>query len=235
MRLTAQQVCPLLKKAPWKMPSAVELMSQSSSTIAASFPPSSRRMRLKSLEHAAMTLLPIAVEPVKTTFLTKSLLTRTSPGLGSDLSVATTTLRTPRGSVLLRSSPIRNVVNGVCGAGFSTTAFPQANAEAVGFQPRTIGAFQGAITATTPMGLLRTTTRLVPSLEISSSNSMFSNLPAFSKQAAATITSMRVSANGLPLSFVCNAARDSMFSRSSWPHLSKILPRCTCDMRAQIS
>mmetsp|Transcript_107773 Transcript_107773/g.335086 ORF Transcript_107773/g.335086 Transcript_107773/m.335086 type:complete len:263 (+) Transcript_107773:1620-2408(+) len=231
----AQHVWPLLKKAALKTPSAVARMSQSGRMIAASLPPSSSRMRLKSLEHAAMTLLPIAVEPVKTTLRTIGCRVRISPGLGKPLSLPTTTFSTPGGNAFRSSSPIRRVVSGVCGAGFNTTVLPQASAQDVGFQPSTMGAFHGAITATTPKGLRRTTTRLVPSSEISSSPPMSRSRAAASKPAAATMISSFVSGSGLPLSFVCSVANGSMFSRSKAAHAMSLDARCACGNAAQRS
>mmetsp|Transcript_81864 Transcript_81864/g.213100 ORF Transcript_81864/g.213100 Transcript_81864/m.213100 type:complete len:272 (+) Transcript_81864:1776-2591(+) len=214
----AQHVWPLLKNAALKTPSAVLVISTSGRIIAASLPPSSSRTRLKSLAQASITLLPIVVDPVKTTLRTRGCDVKISPGLGDSVSEPTTTFSTPGGSKGLRSSPMRNVVNGVCGAGFRTTVLPQASAQDVGFQAKTIGAFQGAMTATTPSGLRRTTTRFSPSSEISSSRPTSKSLAALSNDAAATKTSMRVSEIGLPLSLVCSVAKASRFFRSTAAH-----------------
>mmetsp|Transcript_31318 Transcript_31318/g.70442 ORF Transcript_31318/g.70442 Transcript_31318/m.70442 type:complete len:218 (-) Transcript_31318:567-1220(-) len=204
--------------------------------MAASLPPSSRRMRLKSFEQAAMTFLPTAVDPVKTTLRTAGLRVRISPGLGYSWSVPTTTLRTPAGRSGRRSSPMRRVVSGVCGAGFRTTVLPHAKAVDVGFQPKTIGAFHGAITATTPRGLRRTTIRFSSSsLGIGSSCSMSNSLPDASKHAAATIISMRVSVIGRPLSLVCKVANGSKFARSNPAHAASAALLFDCGRAPQDS
>mmetsp|Transcript_31445 Transcript_31445/g.86478 ORF Transcript_31445/g.86478 Transcript_31445/m.86478 type:complete len:360 (-) Transcript_31445:28-1107(-) len=182
--------------------------------IAASFPPSSSKIRLKSFAQAAMTLLPTAVDPVNTTFRTNGCPVRNSPGNMPGPSSPTITFKTPGGNNGRSNSPIRRVVSGVCGAGFRTTVLPQAKALDVGFQPRTMGAFHGAIIATTPMGERRSTTRLKSSSDMYSSLSMSSSFPAASKFAAATRISRRVSARGLPLSFVCSVARGCRCSRN---------------------
>mmetsp|Transcript_63462 Transcript_63462/g.186172 ORF Transcript_63462/g.186172 Transcript_63462/m.186172 type:complete len:266 (+) Transcript_63462:1630-2427(+) len=193
-------------------------MSTSSRMIAASLPPSSRSMRLMFFEHAAMTMLPTVVDPVKTTLFTSGWLVIISPGFGVVVSCPTTTFRTPGGRIGPRSSPILRDVRGVSGAGFSTTVFPQARALAVGFQPRTMGAFHGAMTATTPMGERFTTMRLGARSSMTSSSLMSSTFAAFSKFAAATKISSFVSAMGRPLSLVCSVARDSMSSRRIRAH-----------------
>mmetsp|Transcript_26609 Transcript_26609/g.61142 ORF Transcript_26609/g.61142 Transcript_26609/m.61142 type:complete len:234 (-) Transcript_26609:550-1251(-) len=214
-RLMATQVWPLLKKAALNTPSAVAVMSTSSRTMAASFPPSSSRSRLKSRAQASITFLPTSVEPVNTTFRTSGCEVSTSPTFGTCVSGATTTFNTPGGNKHRKSSPILRVVRGVCGAGFKTTVLPQASAAAVGFQPSTIGAFQGAMTVTTPKGQCLTTTRFSSSPSMSLSTVLSSDWPALSKQAAATCTSIRVSLIGRPLSLVCSVANASACSRNA--------------------
>mmetsp|Transcript_24407 Transcript_24407/g.61955 ORF Transcript_24407/g.61955 Transcript_24407/m.61955 type:complete len:242 (-) Transcript_24407:76-801(-) len=132
-----------------------------------------------------------------------------------------------------RSSPMRSVVSGVSGAGFSTTVLPHARALAVGFQPRTIGAFHGAMTATTPRGERRTTMRFGAWSSMTSSSWISSSLPAFSKFAAATRISILVSAMGLPLSLVCSVARQLMSSLRTRAHSARRARRFSLGSAAQ--
>mmetsp|Transcript_91076 Transcript_91076/g.260597 ORF Transcript_91076/g.260597 Transcript_91076/m.260597 type:complete len:259 (+) Transcript_91076:1622-2398(+) len=231
--LMAQHVWPLLKNAPRKTPSTAFSISTSSRMIAASLPPSSSSIRLKSLAHAAITLVPTEAEPVNTTLRTSGCAVKTSPGLGLSSSDPTTTFSTPDGRIFRSISPIRSVVRGVCGAGFSTTVLPQASAQAVGFQPRMMGAFQGAMMATTPMGLCRITTFFSSSSEITSSWFRSSFRAALSKVAAATKSSMRVSAMGRPLSLVCSVAKASVCSRSTFAHADNFAARSAVGIAAQ--
>ena len=64
-----------------------------------------------------------------------------------------TMLMTPAGKpASIASSPRRNVVNGVCSAGFTMIVLPQASAGPSFHDANNNGKFQGIISPTTPTG-----------------------------------------------------------------------------------
>jgi len=101
--------------------------SASSSTTKADFPPSSRNTRLSVPAACAMTVRPVAVEPVKLTWSTRGSATTRAPKAGSD---ETRMFTTPAGMSV--SSTIRRprtvAHHGVSGAGLRITVLPAANA-----------------------------------------------------------------------------------------------------------
>ena len=101
--------------------------SASSSTTNADFPPSSRKTRLSVPAAWAITVRPVAVEPVKLTWSTRSSSTSRAPKAGSDDGRM---LTTPAGmsvsSAMSRPSTVAH--HGVSGAGFKMTVLPAASA-----------------------------------------------------------------------------------------------------------
>ncbi len=95
-------------------------------------------------------VLPVAVEPVKTTLFTSSCSARRAP---ASRPVPVTTLTTPSGTP---ASCINfAIIKGVSGAsseGFNTTVQPVAKAGAIFQIEAAVGAFQGIIAPTTPTG-----------------------------------------------------------------------------------
>ncbi len=98
--------------------------SASSSTIAASLPPSSRVNRLRSGAAAAATALPVGTDPVKLIFATAGWEVIQAPSSSPPL----TTLTTPGGSTPARTAPRARVDSGVNGDGLSTTVLPASSA-----------------------------------------------------------------------------------------------------------
>ena len=125
--------------------------SASSSTIVADLPPSSRNRRFIVAAPFSMIRLPTAVEPVKEIRSTFGESVSSSPTRWSD---AVTTLTTPAGMSVLSAirRPRRVALNGVSGAGFSTTVFPVASAWPSLWIVTSNGKFQGTIAPTTPTG-----------------------------------------------------------------------------------
>ena len=155
MRLVAMQIWPVLRKAAQNSCSATCSTSTSGMTMAASLPPSSSVTRLSDVAALAMTLRPVAVEPVK--------LILSMPGWlviqGPRSSPPETMFSTPSGSTPRSSSPILSVVSGVKGEGFSTRVFPASRAGATLNMARMMGKFHGAMAPTTPMGTWRVSPR----------------------------------------------------------------------------
>src|SRR5688572_19732971 len=111
--------------APATLPRASS-MSQSASTTLGDLPPSSSVTDAIVLAAAAMTLGPVAVDPVKVTCLTAGLATSGAP---TPTPVPVTTLHTRSGSpALLSSSASISAVIGVCSAGLTTAVQPAASA-----------------------------------------------------------------------------------------------------------
>src|SRR5271166_7053135 len=101
--------------------------SASSRTTKADLPPSSRKTRLRVADAAAMTLRPVAVDPVKLTWSTRGSDASCEP---KEWSAEVTTLTTPAGISV--SSAIRRprapAHHGVSGAALRTTVLPAARA-----------------------------------------------------------------------------------------------------------
>src|SRR5205085_4390736 len=92
-RLMARQAWPQLKKRPTEMALAASSRSASSSTMQGSLPPSSRTTFLRKGAAAAITFLPVGVEPVSATLRMSGWVTIALPVLWPR-----TTLTTPSGS-----------------------------------------------------------------------------------------------------------------------------------------
>ncbi len=98
--------------------------STSSSTMAASLPPSSSVRRLSVCAALAMTLRPVVVEPVKATLATSGWLVSAAAqivGVGDHVDHA-------GGKISAHSSPTFSEVSGVVGAGLTTTVLPASSA-----------------------------------------------------------------------------------------------------------
>jgi hypothetical protein len=154
----AQQICPVLEKAPEKTSGATCLGSESPRMMAGSLPPSSSVTRFMSLAQAAMIFLPVATEPVKEILRTASALTMWVPTLKPWWSAPETMLKTPGGKTSLISSATRAPVSGVYGDGLCTKVLPQVMLGAHFWIEVNIGKFQGVMPPTTPMGLRTATT-----------------------------------------------------------------------------
>ncbi len=151
----AEQIWPLLAKAPPKIPSATTAGSASSRMMAGSLPPSSRVTRFRSGAAAAATFFPVAMDPVKLIFRGTGWLVIQAPRSSPPL----TTFRTPGGRTDRRSSPVLRVDSGVNGDGFRTMVLPASRAGAIFQKARFTGKFHGVMAATTPRGRWTTSTK----------------------------------------------------------------------------
>ena len=115
------------------------------------FPPNSKVTGIIFSVAYCITILPVAVEPVKAALETLGLVTKVLPNSAPK---PFTTLITPGGS----KSPIISINTiieiGVLSAGLRTTQFPAARAGASFQTAINIGKFQGMICAITPRGSL---------------------------------------------------------------------------------
>ena len=145
----AMHTWPELNMAAAKIFGATSFGSASSSTIAASLPPSSRVRRFRVPAALAITFLPVAVEPVNATLATSGWPVRAAPRSFW----STMTLTTPGGRILAQSSPNLSVVSGVVGAGLSHHRVAGEQGRRDLDRSRIIGKFHGVIAATTPSGL----------------------------------------------------------------------------------
>lgn len=123
-------------------------MSTSSQTIAGSFPPSSRVTRYKVLEQLSITLLPVAIEPVKLTISIPAC----SVSWGPRSSPPLKTWKTPGGKIAIPSSPSLRSQYGVKGDGFMINVFPAIRQGPIFPTPSNTGQFQGTMPQHTPIG-----------------------------------------------------------------------------------
>ena len=98
---------------------------------------------------AAITRRPVAVEPVTVTMSVRSWVTSASPTSASPVTTLNTSAGTPAS---MASSARRMDVDGVAGAGLSTTLHPAASAAPTFHTAITSGKFHGVIAATSPAG-----------------------------------------------------------------------------------
>src|SRR5579875_2555914 len=129
----AEQTWPLFWNAPQKSLLAMAAGSTSSSTMAASLPPSSRVTRLRSGAAEAATCLPVATDPVKEILA----------GTGCEV------IHAPSSSPPLTTL---RVDSGVKGDGLRTMVLPASSAGAIFHEARMRGKFHGVMAATTPSG-----------------------------------------------------------------------------------
>src|SRR5690349_11233169 len=117
----------------------------------ADLPPSSRNTRLSDSAALAMTLRPVAVEPVNDTTSTRGSVLSIAPIAWSEL---LTTLSTPGGrSVSVAAmAATAAAAHGVSGAGLRTTVQPAARAGPTLARLIWWGKFHGVIAPTTPAG-----------------------------------------------------------------------------------
>ena len=121
-------------------------------------PPSSSDSFFTVVAHCAISSLPVSVEPVNDSFRTIGLLVSSAPiSDAGPVMTLNTPLGTPARSA---SSASASAENGVCDAGFSTTAQPAAMAGPAFRVIIASGKFHGVMQATTPIGSLITTMRL---------------------------------------------------------------------------
>ena len=123
MRSTPMQVCPALEAAPHSAASAAASMSASLSTITESLPPASMTTGVSVSAQAAMTRLPVLVEPVNATLSTPAW-HRAAPVSPSPV----TTVRTGRPTDSWKVRASQAPTPGVYSEGLKTTALPAARA-----------------------------------------------------------------------------------------------------------
>ena len=118
----AQQVWPALSSDPHSTPELATSRSASSHTMAASCPPSSITVGVRSFAAAWAIFRPVAVEPMKQS-LSHGASTRAAP-----TSPPPWTTEATFGGSTRRTSRIRSPVAGVISEGLSTTALPASSA-----------------------------------------------------------------------------------------------------------
>src|SRR5882757_51002 len=121
------QLCPELKQPPNKAASAAASRSASSATTIASLPPHSITTGVRVSAHAAITRLPVAVEPVNASLSTPD---RASAAPVSPYPVITGSTGCS-GTTLANASASHRPTAGVYSLGLNTTAFPAASAYAI--------------------------------------------------------------------------------------------------------
>src|SRR4051794_4961978 len=122
------QVCPALLIPPQTAASAAATTSASSSTIIASLPPHSMSTGVRSSAQAAITLRPVAAEPVKASLST--------PARHSAAPVPPKPVTRPRtsatsGTAARQAATSQAPTAEVCSLGLKTTALPAASAYAI--------------------------------------------------------------------------------------------------------
>ena len=205
-RLVATQTWAVLWKAPSNSCAATASTSTSGSTMAASLPPSSRVMRLRSRAALSITRRPVAVEPVNEILAKPLWAVISGPRASSPLM----TFSTPAGKTSRSSSPMRRVVRGVNGEGFTTMVLPASSAGPIFQIASSTGKFHGTMAQTTPSGTWCTSMRRV-GLSSVTSTGMSSMVPAFSHMAA-PLTSAIAPGRGRPCSCVNSAASSAALS-----------------------
>jgi hypothetical protein len=151
------QVCPELRNLQRIAPATAWSRSASSKTMKGALPPSSSETFFRVFAHSAISIFPIAVEPVKPSLRTSGLDVISAP-IGAASPV--TTENTPPGIPASSPSTVTaRAESGVWLAGFITIVQPAARAGAALRVTIAAGKFQGVIPAVTPIGCLRTTMR----------------------------------------------------------------------------
>jgi hypothetical protein len=112
---------PGIERRRLKIAGATTAISASSSTIAASLPPSSSVIRLSVSATLCITFLPVPVEPVNDTLATSGWVVSRAPRSFW----STITFSTPAGRMFAANSPSSKVVSGVVGAGLATIVLPR--------------------------------------------------------------------------------------------------------------
>mmetsp|Transcript_11038 Transcript_11038/g.24095 ORF Transcript_11038/g.24095 Transcript_11038/m.24095 type:complete len:310 (-) Transcript_11038:46-975(-) len=126
-REVAEQICPLVQKAPNMTHSTALSNSTSSKTRMGDLPPSSREVLVIEAAADAITEAPVGPDPVNASLSTFECLESAAPALGPP----TMTLRTPAGTpASCASLPSSTEVSGESSEGLSTTEQPAASAGA---------------------------------------------------------------------------------------------------------
>src|SRR5690606_4406085 len=120
-------VCPALPMAPNATASAAASMSASSATMTASLPPASTITGVSVSAHAAMTFLPVAVDPVNASLSTPLRHSAAPDGPNPVITCSTGCSGTASANV----SAIHVPTPGECSLGLNTTVFPAARAYAI--------------------------------------------------------------------------------------------------------
>jgi len=116
--------------------------------MAASLPPNSRVTLFSVFAHAAMTFLPVGVEPVKLILATSGCDVNHGPRSSVPLSTCTT----PGGNTLAAISTTLHAVLGEYGDGFQMSVLPASSAAPSLPTPSRRGKFQGTMATPTPRG-----------------------------------------------------------------------------------
>ncbi len=124
MRSIEMHAWPVLVRAPNTAASAAASTSASSATIIGSLPPSSMSTGVSVSAHAAITRLPVAVEPVNASLSTPALHSAAPVGPAPVTTWSTSGIDSERAA----SSTIFTPTSGVSSDGLNTTALPAASA-----------------------------------------------------------------------------------------------------------
>ena len=155
---------PACVHTPPTAPGSTSPSSASSRAIQADLPPSSRKVFFSVSAPQAMIRLPTAVDPVNVTMSTRGSVVSTSPTRWSD---GVTMFTTPAGMSVSSTISFPSIVpiQGVSGAGLSTTVLPAASAGPSLAMFRYSGKFHGVMAATTPIGSRRMSRRCQPPID----------------------------------------------------------------------
>ena len=215
---------------------AASSRSASAATITGVALPSSRFTRLRGAR--SRSFQPTPADPVNVIRVTRSSSTRTSPISAAD---PQTTLSQPAGNpASVSSSASRSADNGVCDAGFKTTAQPAARAGAILWATRLKGKLNGEIAPTTPIGTRSVmATFPVPAGEASigttSPASLRASTAAMVKVDVARAASMRAAFIGLPASDEIVRATSSARSSTRRAVRSRIAARSCAGIGSAIA
>mmetsp|Transcript_81743 Transcript_81743/g.264870 ORF Transcript_81743/g.264870 Transcript_81743/m.264870 type:complete len:207 (-) Transcript_81743:549-1169(-) len=126
-RVWAVQIWPPLVRKPFMAVSTAASMSTSSKMTSALFPPSSSIVGASFSAQLAMTLAPVAEEPVKETILTSSCLDNASPAAGPPVTMLSTPLGRPAS---MQAWPMNMQESPAISDGFNTAELPATRAGA---------------------------------------------------------------------------------------------------------
>jgi hypothetical protein len=148
MRSTEMHACPQLASPPMIAARAARSRLASAQTMNASLPPSSSSTGIGRSAAAAITLRPVATEPVKNSMSTFAFVSA-APVLPSPCTISTTPAGSPS---RWKKSAMTSPDSGVTSDGFKTTVLPPISAEITGNTDSWNGKFHGAMMPMTPRG-----------------------------------------------------------------------------------
>mmetsp|Transcript_5843 Transcript_5843/g.14173 ORF Transcript_5843/g.14173 Transcript_5843/m.14173 type:complete len:205 (-) Transcript_5843:526-1140(-) len=201
----------------WKILRLAGSMSTSSSTIAASLPPSSNVTRFNPAAAVAMTFFPVATDPVKLMCRTSSCSARAFPRSSPPATILSTPAGRPARSAAF---PMARVDRGVNGEGLITTVLPDSSAEAAFDAAISTGKFHGVMAAATPRGTRCTSVRVFSS-SCKTSGCKGPRVLTVAMRSTEALTSARADAYGLPCSLVRSVAMVSASFFNSSANFSK--------------